>query len=164
MPDTLSELIERLATSLRTINLASLDNVALGPGQWRVLLAILDNPGVRSHRLAALLGLDRSTISRTVSHLLRAGYVKKKPLPGNRKSFALIPANMAAVFGVEIEDRLKHDEDLLSRCFSEQEILQFRQFLLRAQGALGEHLPTPPSSQVGGTRYQRKDSTCASFS
>lgn len=57
--------------------------------EWRVLVAILDRPGVSGSELSQLLGLDKMAISRAVRVLERAGHVTRTAATGDVRRQAL---------------------------------------------------------------------------
>jgi len=57
--------------------------------EWRVLVAILDRPGISGSELSHLLGLDKMAISRAVRVLERAGHVARSAAPGDVRRQAL---------------------------------------------------------------------------
>ena len=68
-----------------------LDAVCCGVtmAQAHVLLAVEEAGRTRVTALAAELGLDKSTLSRTIESLVRAGLVDRRAVPGDRRSLSL---------------------------------------------------------------------------
>ena len=65
-----------------------LDAVCCGVtiAQVHVLLAVEELGETRVTALAGELGLDKSTLSRTIESLVRAGIVERRAVPGDRRS------------------------------------------------------------------------------
>ena len=57
--------------------------------QCNVLLELDTKGGIMLNELAAVTGLDKSTLSRTVDFLVNAGYVERIVPPNNRRSVLL---------------------------------------------------------------------------
>lgn len=68
-----------------------LDAVCCGVtmAQVHVLLAVEELGKTRVTALAGELGLDKSTLSRTIEGLVRAGIVERRAVPGDRRSLNL---------------------------------------------------------------------------
>jgi DNA-binding MarR family transcriptional regulator len=68
-----------------------LDAVCCGVtmAQAHVLLAVEEAGETRVTALAAELGLDKSTLSRTIESLVRTGLVDRDAVPGDRRSLSL---------------------------------------------------------------------------
>jgi len=68
-----------------------LDAVCCGVtmAQVHVLLAVEELGETRVTSLAGELGLDKSTLSRTIESLVRAGLVERRAVPGDRRSLNL---------------------------------------------------------------------------
>lgn len=82
--------------SLRRIERAlagalDLDAVCCGVtmAQAHVLLAVAEAGETRVTALARELGLDKSTLSRTIEGLVRGGVVARRPVAGDRRGFSL---------------------------------------------------------------------------
>lgn len=87
------ETLKELRRSLRRLEAAmagslDLDAVCCGVtmAQVHVLLAVEEMGETRVTALAGDLGLDKSTLSRTIESLVRAGLVERRAVPGDRRS------------------------------------------------------------------------------
>jgi DNA-binding MarR family transcriptional regulator len=58
---------------------------ALPQSQLDVLLLLRHQPGLRVQDLATSLGVASNTASTLVQHLLKAGYLERRPDPGDRR-------------------------------------------------------------------------------
>lgn len=86
-----------------------LDGAAYG------LLALLDVSGpLRASELVVLLGLDKSTVSRQVSHLVELGLVVRSPDPDDGRAQVLAPSEEGAARLARIRDarRARWEADL----------------------------------------------------
>jgi DNA-binding MarR family transcriptional regulator len=55
------------------------------------VLAYLDEDGVRATELARLSGRDKQVVGRLVDELEEAGYVERRPDPGDRRAKLIVP-------------------------------------------------------------------------
>ncbi|WP_433499670.1 MarR family winged helix-turn-helix transcriptional regulator [Sphaerimonospora sp. CA-214678] len=69
----------------RVLHAALLAEIDLYPGQDRVLNALWDNGPQAQSRLAAILGIDMSTMTKSLQRLERSGLVSRSPCPTNRR-------------------------------------------------------------------------------
>jgi len=67
----------------------SASDLALSPGQFSLLTAVDATPGINQQRLAALFGLDKSTLSPAVEALARRGLVLRTKAPEDARAWAL---------------------------------------------------------------------------
>ncbi|MEV1008414.1 MarR family transcriptional regulator [Streptomyces sp. NPDC049881] len=92
-----SHLIVRLAHAHQNAAAALLKNLGLHPGQELVLMRLADEDGQPQSRLVRALGLDPSTVSRTLQRLERKGLLVRTPSTADRRAVlvALTPAGRA---------------------------------------------------------------------
>ncbi|GAA4202361.1 MarR family winged helix-turn-helix transcriptional regulator [Microbispora amethystogenes] len=84
-PDSLSCLMAQAALGHRVLLAALLAEIGLYPGQDRVLNALWANGPMSQNRLAAAVGIDMSTMTKSLQRLERGGLVSRAPSPGNRR-------------------------------------------------------------------------------
>ena len=58
-------------------------------GQWLVIKAILENPGVLQQELAALVFKDTASVTRIIELLVKAGYMTRDTDPDDRRKTIL---------------------------------------------------------------------------
>ncbi len=74
------------ATRGHRVLLASLlGEIDLYPGQERVMGALWDNGPQSQNGLARIVGIDVSTMTKTLQRLERSGFVSRRPDPANRR-------------------------------------------------------------------------------
>lgn len=83
--DSLSCLMAVASRGYRVLHAALLAEIDLYPGQDRVLAALWDNGPQVQNKLAAMLGIDMSTMSKSLQRLERSGLVSRSPSPANRR-------------------------------------------------------------------------------
>ncbi len=67
----------------------SASELGVSPGQFSLLAAVDATPGINQRRLAALFGLDKSTLSPAVEALARRGLVLRTRAPEDARAWAL---------------------------------------------------------------------------
>jgi DNA-binding MarR family transcriptional regulator len=65
-------------------------NARLHP-RHSAVLAYLDEDGVRASELARLSGRDKQVVGRLIDELEEAGYVERRPDPGDRRAKLIVP-------------------------------------------------------------------------
>jgi MarR family transcriptional regulator, temperature-dependent positive regulator of motility len=60
-------------------------SAGLAPGEYAVLVAIADGPGLDQRRLAAQLGIDAASVGQRIDRLERMGLVARRVHPGDRR-------------------------------------------------------------------------------
>ena len=123
--------LRRIGTISRIV--AYISNVkfkefALQNGQHIFVTRICENPGINLAQLTQILDVDKSTTTKVIQKLEKAGYVIKKHNENNKKSFALFPTEKAKeVYKKVIEEENKQidicfngftEEEESSRCLS----------------------------------------------
>jgi len=97
-------MIERCFESIANIEFKEYH---LSKNQYIYLVRICENPGIIQERVADMLKVDRSTASRAIEKLKRAGFVKKIAGEENRKNVRLY----ATEKGMEIFKMLQKEEE-----------------------------------------------------
>jgi len=105
--------------------------LGLGSGQVRLLLVILENPGINQEHLTSYAGVDKSTTAKSVSRLETAGYVQRKGNIEDRRVRHLFPTDLAVSVRPELQRRLRHVHEVLLRGFLEGEIARLSGYLTR---------------------------------
>lgn len=68
----------------------SLAAVDLRPAQFSVMLVIDRNPGLKQSQVSAALGIQRTNFVAMVDELEKRGLAQRAPVPGDRRSYALV--------------------------------------------------------------------------
>ncbi len=108
------------ASSFRHLD-RSAGDLALTPGQFSQLAAIAANPGINQRRLAALFGLDKSTLSPAMDALVRRGLVARVRNEGDGRawSLTLTPAGRQALG--RMQAKVEAQERLIAAALTESE-------------------------------------------
>ncbi|MEV7005499.1 MarR family winged helix-turn-helix transcriptional regulator [Streptosporangium sp. NPDC051022] len=83
--DTLNCLMVQATRGHRTLLAALLAEVELYPGQERALAVLWSRGPQPQNVLARLIGIDMSTMTKTLQRLERSGFVSRTPSPANRR-------------------------------------------------------------------------------
>ena len=87
----------------------------------RLLLDILEHPGISQDGLAQKAGFDKSNIARQVAVLEEAGYVSRKPSKADKRVMELYPAEKTLVLQPELLNAMEQWEEKLVSCLTGEE-------------------------------------------
>lgn len=139
-------MIERCFESIANIEFKE---YGLAKNQYIYLVRICENPGIIQERVADLLKVHRSTASRSIEKLKKAGFVTKKKDKDNKKIFKLYPTDS----GIKIFTLLKKEEEYSDKIalknFSTEEINTLLNLLQRIRTNIE---PDWELMKRGGTR------------
>jgi DNA-binding MarR family transcriptional regulator len=79
----------RIAFQAMETAFASRAAMALAPAHGTLLLIALERPNLTQQQLSEAIGLQRSTMTRTIDTLERQGFVQRHVRPGDRRSYAI---------------------------------------------------------------------------
>ncbi|GAA2864586.1 hypothetical protein GCM10010517_23780 [Streptosporangium fragile] len=82
---SLNCLMAQASRGHRVLLASLLGEIDLYPGQERVMDALWENGPQSQNALAKLLGIDVSTMTKTLQRLERSGFVSRTPCPTNRR-------------------------------------------------------------------------------
>ena len=93
----------------------------LTPSAFATLSLVMSHPGITQSEVARQLGIERSGLVALVDKLQGRGFVKREPVPGDRRVQALHPTSAGcAAYDVVLRD-IRDLEDRMFKDFSEQE-------------------------------------------
>ena len=72
-----------------------LEPLGIGPGQYPLVLMIVETPGIRQDVLAEKLYLNKSSVARGVSHLEKNGFLIRKVDAVDKRAYCLYPTRQA---------------------------------------------------------------------
>ncbi len=152
MKDILREIgmIERCFESIANIEFKE---YGLAKNQYIYLVRICENPGIIQERITDMLKVDRSTASRSIEKLKKAGLIIKRKDKENRKNLKLYPTES----GIKIFTLLKREEEYSDRValkdFTAEEVATLLIFLKRIRNNIE---PDWELVKKGGTRAYLK--------
>lgn len=101
--------------------------------EWGVMATVAMNEGLLSSELAQKAQLDRARTSRALSGLEGKGWVRRQPLPGDRRRVAIhLTEEGRAMYERILPAMARIHMDLVS-VLSDEEVLQFDAMLARLQ-------------------------------
>lgn len=101
--------------------------------EWGVMATVAMNEGLLSSELAEKAQLDRARTSRALSGLEEKGWVRRQPLPGDRRRVAIhLTEEGRRMYGGILPAMAQIHMDLVS-VLSDEEVAQFDAMLARLQ-------------------------------
>ncbi|BCM64904.1 MULTISPECIES: MarR family winged helix-turn-helix transcriptional regulator [Streptomyces] len=94
----------RVARLHRTAAAALLRDLGLYPGQELVMMHLWESgPVIRQSDLVRMLGLDPSTVTKTLQRMEQAGHVRRLPDPADRRAVLVEPSDSGARMLAEVD-------------------------------------------------------------
>lgn len=133
---TVSHLIFRLAREHRLVAGQLLREIGLHPGQELVMLSLWDNGPQRQADLVRMLGSDSATITRTVSRLERAGFVRCEHSADDRRVVVVHATEAGRALRPAVERVWQRLEELTTAGFDQSDDGAARAVLARLEANL----------------------------
>jgi len=105
----------------------------LQTGHYSFVLAICREPGRSQEELARELCINKSTVARNINYLEEKGYVFRKPMPNDKRQFAVDPTEKMLEVLPEIKKASSEWMTLLSEGIAQEELTIFNSVLDRMQ-------------------------------
>jgi len=121
----------RCARQLERLSGRDLASLGLGSGRVRLLLGILQNPGVTQESLSIHAGVDKTTTAKAVKRLEARGYVQRLQDETDRRLRRLFPTDSARSLKPDLERRLRLVHEIMLQGFLETEISRLSGYLSR---------------------------------
>jgi DNA-binding MarR family transcriptional regulator len=109
LPDYLGYLLRRAQARVFADFAEALEG-EVSPGEFGLLTLVAENPGITQVRLAAALGLDKSTLSPVLARLTRRGLLRRERLASDGRLQALRLAPAAGASYARIRARVEAHE------------------------------------------------------
>jgi len=142
--DTVASRLLRLARAQHAMLAADLEQIGLYPGQENALANLWEHGSLTQTKLAALVGVDASTICRTLQRLERAGYVLRTPGPDDRRTTVVSPTDSANALRDALADVYDRTEQRLLAALTDDERTQLSGLLQKMLDSL-DHSPARTS-------------------
>jgi len=114
------------------------DNFGLGTVDWRMLLLLARKPGVTSAEAANTIGVDKGTVSRSVSRLTKSELIQLGELHANGRSRGLTLSPSGRALHDKILQAASRQNSFLMKGFDPAEISVFCDLLQRFTQNLNE--------------------------
>ncbi|GAA2994560.1 MarR family transcriptional regulator [Streptosporangium longisporum] len=126
-----------------------LAEIDLYPGQERVLGALGDHGPQSQNALARIVGVDVSTMTKTLQRLERSGFVSRSPCPANRRisMVEITPAGRALL--PEVDRVMAELQHRMTRGLTAEQVEELSSLLKVVKGNLCRET-YPPGGQVAG--------------
>ena len=105
----------------------------LQSGHYSFILAICHRPGRSQEELARELCINKSTVARNINYLEEKGYVFRKPIPNDKRQFAVEPTEKMLEVLPKIKKASAEWMILLSEGIAQEELDIFNSVLDRMQ-------------------------------
>lgn len=128
MTDILRE-IGTISRALDAISNIEFKEIDMTKGQYVYLVRICENPGIIPERLADVIKVDRSTLSRAIKKLELKGFIEKKPDDYNKKIKLLFPTEKGKEAAEFIQRENAYSTNVALQGLSEDEISKLQQLL-----------------------------------
>jgi MarR family transcriptional regulator, organic hydroperoxide resistance regulator len=134
----ISHAIFRVARLHRAAAGRLLRETGLYPGQELVMMHLWDSGPQRQVDLVHLIDADAATMARMVRRLEQAGFVRRRPCPGDRRA-AFVEATAASLALRDQVERVWNElEELTTRKLSDEEFVETLAMLGRLEAGLSE--------------------------
>lgn len=114
----------------------SAGDLALTPGQFSQLAAIEANPGLNQQRLAALFGLDKSTLSPAMEALAARGLVQRTRAAEDGRAWSLTLTPQGRQLLARMRAKIEAQERVIASFLAPSERQRLVQTLRRIEAAL----------------------------
>jgi DNA-binding MarR family transcriptional regulator len=136
LPDYVGYVLRRAqSASFRHLE-RSTGELALTPGQFSQLAAIDANPGINQRRLAALFGLDKSTLSPAMDALAARGLVQRTRDAEDGRAWSLALTLPGRQLLARIRAKIEAQERIIAEALAPGERRRLIEALRRIEAAL----------------------------
>jgi DNA-binding MarR family transcriptional regulator len=116
----------------------SAGELALTPGQFSQLAAIEANPGINQRRLAAMFGLDKSTLSPAVDTLAVRGFVQRTRAAEDARAWSLTLTPQGRQVLTRMRAKVEAQERIIASALAPAARRRLIEALQRIEAALEE--------------------------
>ena len=113
--EPLGKTVKFLKTEIKRFLDFHLDEYQLGNGQFTIILDVCKNRGISQDVLSKNIGVDKTTIAKSVKKLVENGYITKEEDEKDRRSKKIYPTKKAE----DILPKLKNLDTLEREIFSQ---------------------------------------------
>jgi MarR family transcriptional regulator, organic hydroperoxide resistance regulator len=136
--DTVGCRLQRLGRAQYLMLAAGLDRIGLHAGQEHALSALFEFGPQTQAGLAARVGVDTSTICRTLQRLERAGYVVRTPGEADRRTTVVTATEAAQALRDGLAGIYDRTEERLTAALTDAERTELRRLLQKMIDSLTE--------------------------
>lgn len=129
----------------------------LGFADYSLLSEMSERGGARASELVGLYGLNKSTISRQVAALQRAGLVVREPSPTNPRAQLLHPSERGRALLARAETLMRREVAGRTDGWTPDELATLRTLLARYNAAASAVAPTDGANKPAGQKIHPED-------
>jgi DNA-binding MarR family transcriptional regulator len=127
--------ISRCGTMYRNERLKGTD---LGTAHHTYLFTICRNPGISQEKLARMIYINKSNVTRNLAVLEKNGYIERRPAENDKRVMLVYPTQKAEDTLPKLREIMHDWNELVAADLSEDELEQLRAILARiAERATG---------------------------
>lgn len=138
LPQMLGYQIRQAQTAVFRDFAAIMSELETSPGEFGLLTLIGNNPGISQVRLAAIYRLDKSTLSLTVSGLVKRGLVRRTRSKVDQRYYGLWLSNSGRATLRKVRERVDAQERAMDAVLRPGEREHLLDMLQRIAGAFSD--------------------------
>jgi DNA-binding MarR family transcriptional regulator len=136
--DTIACRLQRLGRTQYLMLTAALETLGLHAGQEHALSALWEHGPLTQAGLAARVGVDTSTMCRTLQRLERAGYVARTPGETDRRTTVVVPTEAADALRDRLAGVYGSTEERLTAALTDAERAELGRLLQKMIDSLAQ--------------------------
>jgi DNA-binding MarR family transcriptional regulator len=138
--EPLGKIIKFLNLDIRKFLDFHLDEYQLGNGQFIIIIEVCTNRGLNQDILSKKMGVDKTTIAKSVKKLVENGYITKKEDENDRRSKKLYPTKKAEDILPKLKTLSTFEKEVFSQGISQDEMKIFLRVVNRIKSNITENL------------------------
>ncbi|ADO84370.1 MarR family winged helix-turn-helix transcriptional regulator [Ilyobacter polytropus] len=146
MKEPLGRTVKFLNIEIRKFLDFHLNEYQLGNGQFAIVIEVSENKGINQDALAQKMGVDKTTIAKTVKKLVENGYIIKEEDENDRRSKKLYTTHKADLIFKKIKKLINLEKQVLTHGISQEEIKIFLKVVDCMKSNISEYLESGGSS------------------
>ncbi|WP_319200472.1 MarR family transcriptional regulator [uncultured Ilyobacter sp.] len=146
MKEPLGRTVKFLNIEIRKFLDFHLNEYQLGNGQFAIVIEVSENKGINQDALAQKMGVDKTTIAKTVKKLVENGYIIKEEDENDRRSKKLYTTHKADLIFKKIKKLINLERQVLTHGISQEEIKIFLKVVDCMKSNISEYLEKGGSS------------------
>lgn len=131
LQDSLGYAIKRAQVRIYDMVFAALGADSISPARVTALSIIATRPGINQSALAESLGINRASVVKVIDTLGAHGFVERRAIPGDRRSYALVVTDAGKSALQDIGERLERSEAAIAAKLTKAERAQLMALLAK---------------------------------
>ncbi|WP_320047452.1 MarR family transcriptional regulator [uncultured Ilyobacter sp.] len=146
MKEPLGRTVKFLNIEIRKFLDFYLNEYQLGNGQFAIVIEVSENKGINQDALAQKMGVDKTTIAKTLKKLVENGYIIKEEDENDRRSKKIYTTHKADLIFKKIKKLINLERQVLTHGISQEEIKIFLKVVDCMKSNILEYLENGGSS------------------